>query len=87
MEGLYRFDRKHIEDAIKVSHVTIHVAFKPLVPPSIRVSNESIRNVIAALAVERGSFKVIGEAVAMKLASVADLSKGEKRKALLTLLA
>lgn len=85
IEGLNNFDRKRIEAAIQVSNCTVHTALKPLVPNGA-VLRRNVQNVIAALAIERGSQKVIGEAVAMRLPAVADLSEDEKRRAVLSLL-
>ena len=86
ISGLYDFDRKRIAAAIHVSHVTTYNTFRALILPPARVSSRNVANVIAALAIERGSYKVIGEAIAMRLPAVADLPAKKKRKALTTLL-
>ena len=83
-EGLNNFDRKRIEAAIQVSSCTVYTTLKPLVPNGV-VTCSNVQNVIAALAVERESLTVIGQAIGMGLAAVSDLSKDERRRALLSL--
>ena len=86
ISGLYDFDRKRIAAAIHVSHVTIYNTFRASILPPARVNSRNVANLIAALAVERKSYRVIGEAIAMRLPAVVDLPAGEKRKALLSIL-
>ena len=86
LRGLAEFDRKEIEKAIHVSGVTVYNTFRASILPPARVNSRNVANMIAAAAIERGSYKVIGEAVAMRLPAVADLPIKEKRKALLSIL-
>ena len=86
LRGLAEFDRKEIEKAIHVSGVTVYNTFRASILPPARVNCWNVANVIAALAVERKSYRVIGEAIAMRLPAVADLPTKEKRKALLSIL-
>ena len=86
ISGLYDFNRKDIAAAIHVSHVTIYNTFRASILPPARVNSRNVANVVAAIAVERKSCRVIGEAIAMRLPAVTDLPTKEKRKALMTLL-